>query len=164
MEKVYGNRIPSAYRWTVGLLVAMSLIFLVTVTFSGLVNPLPSVILTIICLVFVIIYWRAGTIVSANSNSVQLQLPPLWRKTIQFEEIRSIAVEPIKPLEREWGNRGSLKRGGEIFIDAGQSTSCLAFYLIDSKVIRIGVSSLKRGQEIANVLESHREKSSTVVN
>lgn len=158
MEKTYGNRVPAAYRWAMSSLVTVSLIFLVAAAFGGLVSPLSAAVLTIIGLAFVVIYWRAGTMIAADSDSVRVQLPPLWRKNIQFKDIRTIEVETIKPIEREWGNRGSLKKGGEIFVDAGHSKTCLAFYLIDSNVIRLGVSSPQRGRKILEALESCRKR------
>lgn len=163
VEKIYGNRIQPIYRWAVGSLVAVSLIFLMAAAIGGLVSPLPATIIIILGLAFVVIYGRAGTVISADSDSVQVQLPPLWRKRIWFKDIESIVVEPIKPIEREWGNRGSLKREGQIFIDAGQSKTCLAFYLADGTVIRLGVSSPEHGADIADILAPRREESSTAI-
>lgn len=156
MEKTYGNRIPAVYRWAVGALVLVPLLFLGSAAFAGLVTPLPALLLALFGLVFVFVYWKGGTTVSADANSVRLALFPLWRRSIPVGEIQSIGVEPVKPLEREWGNRGSLRRDGEIFVDAGQSRTCLAFHLVDGRIIRLGVSSPEHGQEIADALELQR--------
>lgn len=156
MEKTYGNRIPSVYRWGVGALVFVPLLFLGAAAFAGLLTPLPALFLALFGMAFVFVYWTGGTTVSADADSVRLALFPLWRKTIPAGEIRSIGVEAIKPLEREWGNRGSLRRDGEIFVDAGQSRTCLAFHLSDGSIIRLGVSSPEHGQDIADALELQR--------
>lgn len=78
---------------------------------------------------------------SADSESVKLSLFPLGWKRIPVTQISSLEIEPITPIDRERGNRGSLRKNGEIFLDAGQSRHCLAFYLKDGTVIRLGMSS-----------------------
>lgn len=158
MAKTYGNRIPSVYRWGVGALVLVPLLFLWLAAFAGLVTPLLALLLAVLGTLFVFAYWTGGTTVSADADSVRLALFPLWRRSIPAGEIQSIGVEPIKPLEREWGNRGSLRRDGEIFVDAGQSQTCLAFRLSDGSIIRLGVSSREHGQEIADALELYQAR------
>jgi hypothetical protein len=156
MEKRYGNRIPSVHRWAVAALVLVPVFLLGVAAVAGTVTPLPALLLAVVGTLFVFAYWTGGTTVSADADSVRLALFPLWRKSIPSGEIRSIRVEPIKPLEREWGNRGSLRRDGEIFVDAGQSQTCLAFHLVDGSTIRLGVSSPEHGQDIAEALDLPR--------
>lgn len=92
--------------------------------------------------------------VSATSSRVHLGPFPLWSTRIPAEQIGVVVVEPITPIGREWGNRGSLRRHGEIFLDAGHSTTCLAFHLTDDRVIRIDVESPERGRDIAAAVEA----------
>lgn len=156
MDRTYGNRIPHTYRWAVGALVVVPLLFLGAAAVAGLASPLSAGFLGLLGVVFVGLYWAGGTTVSADSDSARVALFPLWRRRIPFRDIESIAVEPVKPLEREWGNRGSLRRDGEILVDAGQSKNCLAFHLTDGTAIRIGVYSAEHGQEIVDRLDRHR--------
>ena len=159
MHRTYGNRIPPTYRWAVATLVLVSLLVLGAATFAGLVSPLPAVVILVLGVVVTALYRAGGTTVSADAETVRVALFPLWRRRIPFRDIGSIAVEPVTPLEREWGNRGSLRRNGEIFVDAGQSRTCLAFHLIDGTIIRIGVSSVDVGQNNADTLDHHRARS-----
>lgn len=152
MDTTYGNRIPPAYRWAVAALVLVPLGFMVWAAVGGLVGPTPTIVFTLLGVGFVLVYSRAGTTVAADEEAVRLSLFPVWRARVRFEEIRTVAVEPVHPLSREWGNRGSLRRDGEIFIDAGHSTTCLAFYLGDGAVVRLGMASPDRAHSIAAAL------------
>lgn len=158
----YGNRIPPVFRWAVAALVLAPLSALVVASLGGFVEPLPAVVLTVFGVAAVCIYWTAGTLVHADSNAVRMSLPPFWRKRVPFTSIRSIKVESIAHIGREWGIRGSLRRHGEVFVDAGESRTCLAFYLFDGGVIRLGVSSPEHGVDIAGRLETFLDGSGSM--
>lgn len=152
MDPIYGNRIPPAYRWAVSVLVLAPLAFLGWAAAAGLVSPTPAFLVMLLGVGFVILYWKAGTTVSVCDGVVRLRLFPLWAARVRVDQIQTIAVEPVAPLGREWGNRGSLRRDGEIFVDAGHSTTCLAVYLLDGCVIRLGMSSPEHAHTIATAL------------
>lgn len=152
MERVYGNRIQQAYRWAVAVLVVVPVLALATGAFAGLVEAIPAGILTALGVGAVALYCAGGTVISADPTTVRVALFPLWRKRIPVKRIQSIAVEPVAPIGREWGNRGSLRRSGETFVDAGHSTWCVAFHLFDGTVVRIGVESPEWGNEIVDEL------------
>lgn len=153
VKKAYGNRIPPVYRWAVSLLILIALGLAVVAGVSQAVDLLTMILLGIVGIIFLAIYATAGTTMSADSETAKLSLFPLWRKRIPVAQISSIEVEPIKPIDREWGNRGFLRKSGEIFVDAGQSRHCLAFYLGDGIVNRLGVSSPEQGQVMKAALQ-----------
>ena len=152
MNTTYGNRIPPVYRWAVAALVLVPLGFMVWAAVVGLVGPTPTIMFTVFGVGFFFLYSRAGTVVTVDDDAVRLGLFPLWRARLRFEEIQRITVESVRPLDREWGTRGSLRGDGEIFVDAGHSTTCLACYLVDGSVIRLGVSSPEHACTIAAAL------------
>lgn len=121
---------------------------------GGLVGPTPTIVFTLLGVGFVLVYSRAGTTVAADEEAVRLSLFPVWRTRVRFEQIQTVDVEPVTPLAREWGNRGSLRRDGEIFVDAGHSTTCLAFYLLDGSVIRLGMSSPEHAHTLVAALSA----------
>ena len=153
MRVTYGNRVPPVFRWSVAVLILVPLAALVGSSFAGFVDePAPVVVLTAIGVIVVCVYWRAGTLVRADPDAVRVSLPPFWTRRIPLATIRSVEVESIAHIGREWGIRGSLRSHGEVFVDAGESRTCLAFYLGDGRVIRLGVSSPERGSDIADRL------------
>ena len=151
MDTTYGNRIPPVYRWAVAALVLVPLGFMVWAAVVGLVGPTPTIVFTLLGVGFILGYSRAGTVVTVDEDAVRLSRCPLGRARLRFED-QTVAVEPIAPLGREWGNRGSLRRDGEIFVDAGHSTTCLAFHLGDGAVVRLGMASPDRAHTIAAAL------------
>lgn len=144
---------PAGYRWAVTALVAVPLLALAAGAATGQVDPLPALVLVALGAVAVAAYAAGGTTIAADAAAVRVALFPLWRRRIPAAQLRSVDVEPVAPLGREWGNRGSLRRDGEVFVDAGHSTSCLAFRLDDGRVIRVGVGSPERGRAIVAALE-----------
>ena len=152
MDTTYGNRIPPSYRWAVTMLVLVPLAFLGWAAAAGLVSPTSAFLVMLLGVGFVAAYWKAGTTVSIRGGVIHLRLFPLWGTRVRFEQIQTVALEPIASLGREWGNRGSLRRDGEIFVDAGHSTTCLAVYLLDGCVIRLGMSSPEHAHTIATAL------------
>lgn len=152
MDTTYGNRIPPVYRWAVAALVLVPLGFMVWAAVVGLVGPTPTIMFTVFGVGFFFLYSRAGTVVTVDEDAVRLSLFPLWRARLRFEEIQRITVESVRPLDREWGTRGSLRGDGEIFVDAGHSTTCLAFHLGDGAVVRLGMASPDRAHTIAAAL------------
>ncbi|WJY92200.1 hypothetical protein CFAEC_06865 [Corynebacterium faecale] len=149
VKRTYGNRIPPVYRWAVSALVAISLMFVVIAAATGALDLVRATVFTAIGLMFLVLYHVAGTLVTADAEAVRIWLFPLWRKRVPADQIASIHVETITPIDREWGNRGSLRKDGELFLDAGQSRRCLAFYLVDGTVIRLGVCTPEHGDSMA---------------
>lgn len=86
---------------------------------SQAVDLLTQILLGVLGIIFLAIYATAGATVSADSEAVKLSLFPLWRKRIPVALISSIEVEPIKPIDREWGNRGSLGKSGGSLLTPG---------------------------------------------
>lgn len=154
VDRVYGNRLPLAYRWGVTALALVPLLALLAGALAGQVDLLPAFALFALGVVAMALYWTGGTTISADDGLVRVALFPLWRRRIPAEQIRSVRVEAVAPIGREWGNRGSLRRDGEIFVDAGHSSSCVAFHLHDGRVIRVGVESPERGRWIVETLSS----------
>ncbi|MBS7548843.1 hypothetical protein [Dietzia massiliensis] len=152
MDRVYGNRLPTAYRWGVTALAMVPLVALVAGALAGQVALVPAFVLFALGAAAVAVYWAGGTTISADDGTVRIALFPLWRRRIPAEQIRSVHVEAVTPIGREWGNRGSLRRDGEIFIDAGHSSTCVAFHLHDGRVIRVGVESPEWGAWIVESL------------
>lgn len=153
VKRTYGNRIPPVYRWAVSALVAISLMFLVIAAATGALDLVRATVFTVIGLILLAFYHMAGTMVTADAQAVRIWLFPLWRKRVPVDQIASILVETITPIDREWGNRGSLRKDGELFLDAGQSRRCLAFYLVDGTVIRLGVCTPEQGDAMARSLQ-----------
>lgn len=154
VNMTYANRIPPGYRWAMTGLVTAPLVVVVVAVIAGYVGLVEAVLLGAVVAVFVAVYLASGTVISATPDSVLLQLFPLWRKRVLRAEIRAIRVEEVEPLRREWGSRGSLRRDRAILVDAGHSTTCLAFHLVDGTVIRMGVASPERGKQIVRMLET----------
>ncbi|AWH92853.1 hypothetical protein [Dietzia lutea] len=152
MDRVYGNRLPTEYRWGVTALALVPLVALLAGALAGQVALLPAFALFALGVAAVSVYWAGGTTISADDGLVRIALFPLWRRRIPAEQIRSVRVEAVAPIGREWGTRGSLRRDGEIFIDAGHSSTCVAFHLHDGRVIRAGVESPERGRRIVESL------------
>lgn len=153
VKRTYGNRVPPVYRWAVSALVAISLMFLMIAATIGALDLVRATVFTAIGLIFLVVYHLAGTLVMADAEAVRIWLFPLWRKRVPANQIASILVETITPIDREWGNRGSLRKDGELFLDAGQSRHCLAFYLVDDTVIRLGVCTPEHGDAMARSLQ-----------
>lgn len=86
---------------------------------SQAVDLLTQILLGVLGIIFLAIYATAGATVSADSETVKLSLFP--RKRIPVALISSIEVEPIKPIDREWGNRGSLGKSGGSLLTPGSS-------------------------------------------
>ena len=149
---MYGNRLPPAYRWGVAALALVPLLALLVGALAGQVALVPALILFVSGTAAAAAYWAGGTTISVDGGLVRVALFPLWRRAVPAEQIRSIQVEAVAPIGREWGNRGSLRRDGEIFIDAGHSSTCVAFHLHDGRVIRVGVESPERGRRIVESL------------
>lgn len=149
---MYGNRLPTAYRWGVAALAMVPLVALLAGALAGQVALLPAFVLFALGVAAAAVYWAGGTTISADDGSVCIALFPLWRRRVPAEQIRSVHIEAVAPIGREWGNRGSLRRDGEIFIDAGHSSTCVAFHLHDGRVIRVGVESPERGARIVESL------------
>ena len=152
MRWTYGSRIPPVYRWSVTALVLVPIIGVLVAAAAGYSSPLVATILAVVGVALTALYWAGGTVIAADAQAVRLQLFPLWRRRVRVEQIRSLAVESVAPLGREWGTRGSLRRHGHIFVDAGQSTTCLAVHLTDGRVIRMGVDSPERAHGIVDAL------------
>ncbi|OAH62921.1 hypothetical protein AYJ66_12240 [Dietzia cinnamea] len=149
---MYGNRLPTAYRWGVTALAMVPLVALLAGALAGQVALLPASGLFVLGVAAGAVYWAGGTTISAGDGFVRIALFPLWRRRVPAEQIRSVHIEAVAPIGREWGNRGSLRRDGEIFIDAGHSSTCVAFHLHDGRVIRVGVESPERGARIVESL------------
>lgn len=133
------SSVPIIYRLAGTLIVLIPLFFCAISLLQGH-KPSPLIVpFILLCIFIYALYWKAGVYVKVSDTYIDARLFPFPKVRLAQDSIRSISLESVAPLTREWGNRGKRGPGKTLFLDAGQNKKCVEIKTADKFTLQLGI-------------------------
>ena len=102
-----------------------------------------AVVVTVVmvCLIGAVAFWNSCAYLCASQQSVRLGLSPLWFVAFPSSEVVAVRSISVRPLGKEWGNRGRPTGPDGLFLDVGFSDRAVRLDLRDGRSYSIGTGN-----------------------
>ena len=93
------------------------------------------------CLIGAVAFWNSCAYLCASQQSVRLGLSPLWFVAFPSSEVVAVRSISVRPLDKEWGNRGRPTGPDGLFLDVGFSDRAVRLDLRDGRSYSVGTGN-----------------------